>query len=90
MNERRFPGTEREMPSPEVAEKPVRRRFTAEYKLGILAEADACTERGSLGELLRREGLYRRHPAEYESRAVVLLVDRNRIPGPEIRRRAGA
>jgi transposase-like protein len=61
MNERRFPGTEREIPSPEVAEKPVRRRFAAEYKLRILAEADACTERGSLGELLRREGLYSSH-----------------------------
>ncbi|NLS93755.1 MAG: hypothetical protein GXX96_16465, partial [Planctomycetaceae bacterium] len=61
MNERRFLGTEREIPSPEVAEKPVRRRFAAEYKLRILAEADACTERGSLGELLRREGLYSSH-----------------------------
>ena len=35
-----------------------RRRFTAEQKSRILAEADACTERGQLGELLRREGIY--------------------------------
>ena len=45
-------------PEPEVNEKPVRRRFTAEYKLRILDEADRCTETGQLGELLRREGLY--------------------------------
>ena len=43
---------------PEVADKAVRRRFTAEYKLRILTLADACTEPGSLGSLLRREGLY--------------------------------
>jgi len=45
-------------PSTEVAEKPERRRFAAEYKLRILAEADGCTELGQVGELLRREGLY--------------------------------
>ncbi len=48
-------------PSPEVLEKPVRRRFAVEYKVRILAEADACTEMGQLGELLRREGLYSSH-----------------------------
>ena len=48
-------------PSPEVLEKPVRRRFTVEYKVRILAEADACTETGQRGELLRREGLYSSH-----------------------------
>ena len=35
-----------------------RRRFSTEYKERILREADACVDRGSLGELLRREGLY--------------------------------
>ena len=48
-------------PSPEVLERAVRRRFTVEYKLRILAEADACSEPGMLGELLRREGLYSSH-----------------------------
>jgi transposase-like protein len=48
-------------PSPEVLEKPVRRRFSVEYKARILAEADACSEPGMLGELLRREGLYSSH-----------------------------
>ena len=46
------------LPNPEVPDKAVRRRFTAEYKLRILNKADACTEPGSLGTLLRREGLY--------------------------------
>jgi len=48
-------------PDPEVPEKPTRRRFTAEYKLRILHLADACTEPGSIGALLRREGLYSSH-----------------------------
>ena len=45
-------------PDPEVAEKATRRRFTAEYKLRILQLADGCADAGSLGRLLRREGLY--------------------------------
>ncbi len=45
-------------PDPEVVEKKARRRFTARYKLRILEEADACTEPGQIGVLLRREGLY--------------------------------
>lgn len=43
---------------PEVNAKPERRQFSAEYKRRILAEADACTEAGQIGALLRREGLY--------------------------------
>jgi transposase-like protein len=43
---------------PEVLERAMRRKFTAEYKLRILKLADSCTEPGSLGALLRREGLY--------------------------------
>lgn len=45
-------------PDPEVLEKPKRRRFSAEYKLRIVKEADACTAPGEIGALLRREGLY--------------------------------
>jgi len=44
-----------------VPEKPVRRCFTAEYKLRILREVDRCTQPGQLGALLRREGLYSSH-----------------------------
>src|SRR5207244_4439906 len=47
----------RDAADPEVLEKAKRRRYTAEYKIKILREADAC-ERGELGALLRREGLY--------------------------------
>jgi transposase-like protein len=36
----------------------LRRRFFAEDKRRILAEADACSERGQLSALLRRERLY--------------------------------
>ncbi len=45
-------------PDPEVPAKPARRRFTAADKLRILRRADACTVPGSLGALLRKEGLY--------------------------------
>ena len=61
MDDKPFRGVDQEIPSPEVPERPVRRRFTAEYKLRILAEADCCTAPGQLGELLRREGLYSSH-----------------------------
>ena len=48
-------------PDPEVVATPTRRRFTAEDKLRILKLADACTAVGSLGALLRAEGLYASH-----------------------------
>lgn len=43
------------------AERPKRRRFSAEYKLRIVAEYDALSEPGAKGALLRREGLYSTH-----------------------------
>jgi transposase-like protein len=45
-------------PDPEVPEKKQRRKFTAQYKLRILEEADACDRTGQIGSLLRGEGLY--------------------------------
>jgi len=42
----------------EVMAKPTRRRYTAEYKLRILRQAEVLSGRGELGGLLRREGLY--------------------------------
>ena len=50
-----------EAPDPELVEQAKRRKFTAKYKLEILAKADACTRPGEVGELLRREGLYTSH-----------------------------
>jgi transposase len=46
------------IPDPEVVPKAKRRQFTVKYKLRIIGEADACTEPGQIGSLLRREGLY--------------------------------
>jgi len=45
----------------QVAAKPRRRTYTAEYKRRILKAADACTPAGAIGALLRREGLYSSH-----------------------------
>ena len=45
-------------PDPEVPERSRRRHFSAEYKLRILEEAEACRAPGEVGALLRREGLY--------------------------------
>ena len=52
------------MPDPEVPERPVRRRFSAEYKLEVLAEIDAA-EPGGIGAILRREGLYSSHLVDW-------------------------
>ena len=49
------------IPDPEVPEKPRRRQFTAEYKRSIVAQAEACRDDGSIGALLRRQGLYSSH-----------------------------
>jgi transposase-like protein len=48
------------IPNPEVDAKATRRRFTSEYKLRILREADTCGV-GGVAALLRREGLYSSH-----------------------------
>ena len=42
----------------EVVAKASRRRFTVDYKIKILDQADDCRQTGELGGLLRREGLY--------------------------------
>jgi transposase-like protein len=46
---------------PEVMPRARRRRFSAAYKLRVLAEANSYTQRGEIGALLRREGLYSSH-----------------------------
>ena len=48
-------------PKPEVVARAQRRRFTAEYKLKVLAQSDAAKDSGDIGALLRREGLYCSH-----------------------------
>jgi transposase len=51
--------------TPRLADKSKRRSFTAEYKLRIVAEYDACAGDGDKGALLRREGLYSSHVVEW-------------------------
>ena len=53
------------VPDPEVAAQARRRRFTAEYKLGIVEEADLATDPCAIGALLRSEGLYSSHLVEW-------------------------
>jgi transposase-like protein len=50
-----------------MSEKAERRRFTAAYKLQVLADAGRCTKPGELGALLRREGLYSSHLAAWRA-----------------------
>ena len=70
-------------------EKRVRRDFSPEYKLKILAEADAC-QRGEIGVLLRRERLYssqlRQWRQEFASAGVAGLS--KTAPGPAQRKTA--
>jgi transposase-like protein len=51
--------------APELPDRPRRRTFSAEYKLRIVAEYDACVGDGDKGALLRREGLYSSHIVEW-------------------------
>jgi transposase-like protein len=48
-----------------VVAKAQRRKFTAEYKLSIVEEADRASDPGAIGALLRREGLYSSHLVEW-------------------------
>jgi transposase len=71
-------------PDPEVPERAKRRQFSAEYKLRILREADACKGSGEIGALLRREGLYSSHLVlwrrQRETRALTGMWARKRGP----------
>jgi transposase len=51
-------GHDSSVPDPEVSAHPQRRRFSAAYKARIVEKAEACTEPGEVGSLLRGEGLY--------------------------------
>lgn len=87
MVERRSSGSGEKVPDPEVVARPKRRRFTAEYKLQILREADACKGSGEIGALLRREGLYSSHLVlwrrQREQAAHTQLKSRKRGPKPK-------
>ncbi len=51
--------------STEVSAKATRRRFSVSEKIRILREADACKEKGAVNALLRREGIYSSHLANW-------------------------
>ena len=78
----------------EVLAKATRRRFTAEYKLRILREADACTQPGEIGALLRREGLYSSNlttwRAQRERGELAGLTPKKRGPAPKPQNPLGA
>ena len=73
-------------PDPEVPAKVQRRRFSVEYRLRVLKQADACKRPGELGALLRREGLYSSLLTNWrrqrEEGALVSLRARKRGPTP--------
>ena len=75
------------VPEVEVLAKASRRRFTAEYKRKILREADACREPGTIGALLRREGLYSSHLTTWrgqrERGELAGLTPKQRGPAPQ-------
>lgn len=74
-------------PDPEVVLQAKRRRFTAKYKLRILETADAYTEPGQLGALLRREGLYSSNLKNWrrqrEQGSLTGLAPKKRGPRPD-------
>src|SRR6266571_3768618 len=65
VGERSESGGGRAAADPELVERPLRRRFSAEYKLRILREVEACSRPGEIGALLRREGLYSGHLSKW-------------------------
>ena len=71
----------------EVMAKATRRRFSAEYKLKILREAEAHTQPGEIGALLRREGLYfsnlRTWRAQRQAGELGGLAPKQRGPAPK-------
>jgi len=68
--------------SQEVLEKPVRRKFSAKYKLKTVKEADRCKTLGEIGALLRREGLYSSHLTAWRK-----LIDKGALDGFKGRKR---
>lgn len=74
------------IPNSEILARPERRHFTADYKRRIIREAKACTQPGEVGALLRREGLYSSHLAEWR-KTIKLAEEKALIPqrrGPKI------
>lgn len=69
-------------PPTKVTAKVTRRRFSAKYKMQILDEAAACTARGEIGALLRREGLYSSHLGKWRQQ-----TERGQLAGLQPKKR---
>jgi transposase len=61
--------------APQMSEKASRRRFTNAYKLSIIAAVDACTDRGQVGALLRKEGLFYSTLANFRKQKIQGLLN---------------
>jgi transposase len=71
-----------------VVARAQRRRFSAEYKMRILQEADRCAP-GELGALLQREGLYSSNLSRWRGpQAGQLAGRRPKKRGPRVDARA--
>ena len=71
---------------PTLPERPVRRSFSAEYKLATLTEYEAVIEDGAKGAILRREGLYTSHISEWRrARDTGALAGLDPKPRPRVR-----
>ncbi len=74
--------------APKVSDKPQRRSFTSEYKLAILEELSRSKgKHGSVGKVLRREGLYGAQVAGWKREVEDSLCDvlkKKRGPKPNL------
>lgn len=79
--------TNEERESAEVVAVARRRKFATSYKRRIVREADACSDPGAIGALLRREGLYSSHLSnwrqEIEASELAALQSKPRGPKPD-------
>ena len=64
-------------PDPEVAEKAVRRKFTAEYKRSILEQADAGRREGAIGAPTAPGGTYWSHLSRWSDRQLLSICHIN-------------
>ena len=76
--------------NPEVVTVPGPRRFTADYKLKVLAAADQCHVHGDIGLLLRQEGLYHSTLQKWKQwrkrlQAQGVMMELIRDPGKDLR-----
>ena len=77
-------GMDQRKQDPDPAAKPVRRTFTAEKKLALVAEYETADSDGK-GALLRREAIYTSHISQWRKQR-----DRGTLTGPAPRRRKSA